>query len=385
MASGAVDLTSSRSTRDGAPAITELIYSFQTGGSERIGVEIARFFHSQGRDVSVCATHGDAGPASDLLDQAGIPWTAADRGGGSRLSRATKLFNHFRSTRCEVLHVHHFNMLAAAYVPARLAGVRRIVVTEHSDYMMRQDPSTMRRARTFGKKADAISVVHEGLRRFICENLGVGESEVEVIPNGVDTELYSPGPRPEIELPDASLEREPVRLCIVGRLHPDKDHLNLLQAVARMRDRGAADFVLYVVGDGSERQSIEAFVSEHSLREIVVLLGDRSDVGELLRGMDIFVLSSRTEGLPVALLEAMSTGLPSVVTDVGGVADAVSGGAGLVVPRKDPNALAVALISLVESRDRRTRSGTIARRSAVTKFTRSTMFNSYERLLLAPG
>ena len=108
-------------------------------------------------------------------------------------------------------------------------------------------------------------------------------------------------------------------------------------------------------------------------------------MGDLLRGMDIFVLSSRTEGLPVALLEAMSTGLPSVVTDVGGVADAVSGGAGLVVPRKDPNALAVALISLVESRDRRTRSGTIARRSAVTRFTRSTMFNSYERLLLAPG
>jgi len=366
-----------------SPGVTELIYSFQTGGSERIGVEIARYIRERGRDVSVCATHGGAGPASALLDEAGIPWLAADTSGGNRIRRATMLFSHFRRTRCDVLHVHHFNMLAAAYIPARLAGVRRIVVTEHSDYMMRQDPSTMRRARMYGKKSDAISVVHDGLRQFICDNIGVLESGVEVIPNGVDTELYSPGPGGVTFLPDSGMIDRKVRMCIVGRLHPDKDHLNLLRAVARLRDRGTTGFILYIVGEGSERQSIEAFVADHSLGEVVVLLGDRSDVRELLREMDIFVLSSRTEGLPVALLEAMSTGLPSVVTDVGGVADALSGGGGLVVPPKDPAALAGALERLVGSRERRENSAAAARRSAVGRFDRTEMFRSYERLLFA--
>lgn len=366
-----------------SPNITELIFSFQTGGSERIGQEIARYLHSSGHDVTVCATHGGPGPVSELLEKEGIPWFQASSLGGDRFRKAICLFNYFRRIRCDILHVHHFNMLSVALAPARLAGVSRIVITEHSNFRLRTDPRTLRRARKYARRADAITVVHGGLERFVHERLDVGEVPVTVIPNGVDTQLYSPGPPDDsLALPHTGETRSPVRICSVGRLHPDKDHLNLLRAIARMRTAGTSEFVLYLVGEGAERESIEKYISEQALGEFVYLLGDRADVREILRNVDIFALSSRSEGLPVALLEAMSTGLPSVVTDVGGVADALKDGGGLVVPPKNPEALARAITQLVDDGGLRTRMGAAARGSAVSRFDRSIMFSCYEDLLL---
>lgn len=362
-------------------AVTEVVYSLQTGGSERIGADIARHLRLRGADSSVCATHGGGGPVSDGLRQDRIPWCAAERESENRIQRAWRVYRHLRSTRCRVLHAHHFNMLAVSYAPARLAGVDRIVVTEHSDYLMKSDPDTLQRARKYARRADHVTVVHAGLKDFVCGHLGLPEGQVSVVPNGVDTEYFSPGPRGQMELPGPADDGVPVRLCMVGRLHPDKDHLNLLAAVAGMRSRGVGPFLVYVVGDGPELPGLRQHISDLSLTDCVFLLGDRRDVRNLLREMDVFVLSSRTEGLPVALLEAMSCGLPCVATDVGGVAAALSAGGGLVVPRKDSRALCEALTNMIQNEGLRHRSGEAARFSAQGSFDRAAMFDEYERIL----
>jgi len=184
-------------------------------------------------------------------------------------------------------------------------------------------------------------------------------------------------------LPEPEGAIAPVRLCIVGRLHPDKDHLNLLEAISGLSKRAIGRFLVYVVGDGSEMATVQEYLAEHSLTDTVFLLGDCRDVRDLLREMDVFVLSSRTEGLPVALLEAMSCGLPCIATDVGGVADALSTGGGLVVPRKDPMALSDALVRMIQDTELRSRTGEAARKSAKDHFDRAVMFQEYERILLA--
>lgn len=368
---------------DARASITEVVYSLQTGGSERIGADIARHLSGRGVDVNVCATHGGSGPISDRLDSEHIPWYGATNRDENRFQRSWRIHRHLRATGCEVVHVHHFNMLSVCYRPARLAGVRRIVATEHSDYAMRMDPDTLRRARRFAKLADHVTVVHGGLKDFVCEELGLPRSSVSVIPNGVDTAFFSPGPRGRLELPESEGLRSPVRICIVGRLHADKDHMNLLEAVVRLRNQGIDGFSVYVIGDGSERDAIQKVITDNELVGTVFLMGNRTDIRDLLREMDVFALSSRTEGLPVAMLEAMSTGIPCVATDVGGVAYALSEGGGLVVPPKDPRALADALAKITKNRELRTETGEAARQTAVARFDCEVMFRDYERILFA--
>lgn len=361
-------------------AVAVVTYSLATGGSERVAADIGRHLVSKGNRVTVYATHGGVGAVGRALEEAGISCCALEPGPGGRLGRAWRLYRRLRADRVRVLHVHHFNMLSTVYRPARWAGVRRIVVTEHSDYQMRNRPAAMRRARRFGPRADAVTVVHEGLARFLRTETGIAPGDIRVIPNGVDTTTFIPGDRRRargrVGLPATGLI-----VGSVGRLHPDKDPINFVEAIARLPEGLRAEVTVVIVGDGALRDEVQAVVRRRGLEQQVVLLGERHDIPDLLHAMDIFVLPSRTEGLPVALLEAMSTGLPVVATDVGGVAAAVED-AGLVVPPSDPSALAAALSRLLADETRRTELGLRGRQRAVDHYDRSVMFAAYERVLL---
>ena len=362
--------------------VTMVLYSFLTGGSESVAATLATHFHSTGMRVSAVATHSGRGTTSEKLEAAGIPCLALGEDAGGRLRRSIRLFDHLRRTRCKILHVHHFNMLATCYWPARLAGVRRIVVTEHSIHLMQDDRRSLQAARKYGPKADLITVVHQGMREFIGQALGTLASDIEVIPNGVDTTVFSPGNgRTNLEQLSAVDPGDGVVVGCIGRLYKEKDHLNLLRAVSQLRDRGESGFIVFIVGDGDERDSLDQFVCDHGLEEVVQFLGERHDVAELLREMDIFVLPSSTEGHPVALLEAMSSGLPCVATAVGGVPGVLADGGGIVVPAQDPAALADGLSSLIRDPGARARLGLEARKTILSRFNIRTMLARYERAL----
>jgi glycosyltransferase involved in cell wall biosynthesis len=278
--------------------------------------------------------------------------------------------------------VHHFNMLAIAYWPARFAGVKRIVVTEHSNYLMRTQSSARRIARRYGSRVDLITVVHQGLADYLVDEIGVDAARVRVIPNGVDTLVFRPGGatplRQQLGIPpDACV------VGYVGRLHPDKDPINLIRAITCLNAEQREGLQVVFIGDGACMDEMRRLIDEHALDSTVRLLGERHDVPALLKAMDVFVLPSRTEGLPVALLEAMSTGLPIVATDVGGVPGAAGDG-GLIVPPENPEALAGALARLLDDQSERTRLGEQARRRAVDCFDRSLMFEAYMAALLPP-
>ena len=132
-------------------------------------------------------------------------------------------------------------------------------------------------------------------------------------------------------------------MCI-ARLAPPKDHETLLHAFAQARRDVPAS--LWVVGDGPLRASLEKLAADLELGNAVVFWGERLNPGDFLAAADAFVLSSRSEGLPMSLLEAMSAGLPAIVTDVGGMAEVVHRfNLGPVVPCGDAEALASAMAS----------------------------------------
>jgi glycosyltransferase involved in cell wall biosynthesis len=175
------------------------------------------------------------------------------------------------------------------------------------------------------------------------------ERTTVVIHNGVD---------PTAALPRRRRDGTPPRIVTVGRLKAPKDPLTLVRALASV----SGPFEAVVVGDGPDRPAVEAEAERLALGGAVRLAGERADVMQLLADADIFVLSSRSEGLPLSILEAMSAGLPVVASRVGGVPEAVvDGETGLLVPPGEPSTLARALERLVADPALRGRLGAAGR------------------------
>ena len=173
-----------------------------------------------------------------------------------------------------------------------------------------------------------------------------------VIPNAVDVDA----------VPQARHDGGPPLVVAVGRLAEPKDALTLVRALAGVHDR---QFTALLVGDGPDRPSVEAEVRRLELQDVVALAGTRDDVPELLAHADVFALSSRSEGAPLSILEAMAAGLPVVSSRVGGVPElVVDGETGLLVPPGDPAAMAAALGHLISDAGLRRRLGASGRKRA---------------------
>jgi glycosyltransferase involved in cell wall biosynthesis len=196
----------------------------------------------------------------------------------------------------------------------------------------------------------------DGLRARTCR-----AERTVVIPNAVDVDAY----------PQAALDREVPRLISVGQLDPET----------------FAELV--IVGDGPDREGVEAELNRPSLGR-ARLLGERDDVPGLLSDADVFVLASRSEGLPLSVIEAMAAGLPVVASDVGGLRELVRDGeTGVLVPPGDPAALADALRPLLADHELRRRLGSAGRERATALFDlsgfRRAHLELYRRELAAAG
>jgi glycosyltransferase involved in cell wall biosynthesis len=166
--------------------------------------------------------------------------------------------------------------------------------------------------------------------------------------------------------PRSRHDRSTPRLIAVGRLKAPKDFVTLIRALAELPGR---EYEALIVGDGPDRGAVEAEIRRLGIEDRVQLAGERDDVPELLASSDVFVLSSRSEGLPVSALEAMAAELPVVASDVGGLAElVVDGETGILVPAGDEAALAEALGRLVQDRELRQSLGAAGRARAESSF-----------------
>jgi glycosyltransferase involved in cell wall biosynthesis len=242
----------------------------------------------------------------------------------------------------EVLHAHVYQAGHTALALSRLARLP-VVVSEHSTEFQRRTLTEERRARaasTFAR-ADLVCPVSEDLRRCI-EAYGI-HARFRVVPNAVDTALFGPSDAPRRTDPRAP------RLVNVAMQDPKKGLDDLLTAFAGLRaDRPGA--TLDLVGDGPARRGLEAQAAALGVADAVRFHGLRPKpaIANLLRASDLFVLSSLSENLPVALIEALTCGLPVVATAVGGVPEMVTPAAGRLVPPREPDALRTAIAEVLD-------------------------------------
>lgn len=198
-----------------------------------------------------------------------------------------------------------------------------------------------------------------------------GRARVVIVPNAVDTESYpasvdAPSLRQEI-----GLEPTDRVAIVVATFKRQKGHRHLVEALGEIADR-EPDLRVVLVGDGELRAEIEGMVHSLGLDDHFRFLGSRRDVPELLAISDVFVLPSLWEGLSVALLEAMSSDLPVVATDVSGTRDVIiDGHTGLLVPPADPGALADAISAVLRDPAAAKHRSRAARQLVVARFSAS--------------
>lgn len=293
--------------------------------------------------------------------------------------RPTALVDQISRIAPDVVHTHS-GVWYKASLAARMAKVRWLVHTEHG----RRQPDRWPHRLFDGiaaRRTHAVVAVSSLLAEQLPSTLHTSPARVVCIPNGIDTEAYRP--RPD----GASLRRglgisdtAPV-IGSIGRLEPIKTYDVMIKAFARfVKTSAGRDAVLVIAGEGRSRPAIEELVASLDIRDRVHLLGWRDDVHELHSTFSIFSMSSKSEGTSISLLEAMSAGLPPVVTNVGGNA-AVLGSSlkDCLVPWGDEVALAEAWTRAL-AEPRHAALGRLARERVLSSFSVDAMVRSYEAL-----
>jgi glycosyltransferase involved in cell wall biosynthesis len=207
---------------------------------------------------------------------------------------------------------------------------------------------------------------------------GVSARKISVIPNGVDTTAFEP------TRPVRGGEGRPLRhVLMVANLRPEKGHDTLIDAAAVLLRR-FPDATFTMVGGGPERERLMAYASRRGVAGAFAWLGHRDNVAAIAARSDIFVLPSRTEAFPNALLEAMATGLPCVATRVGGIPEIISDGHnGLMVRVGDPLDLAYALCRLMSDDTLSAQLGAAAARDVAARYSFERMTTAFEALYAA--
>lgn len=262
------------------------------------------------------------------------------------------------------------NTVLVGTLAAILARVPAIVISVHATAPVGRDRLLQRTTRLCMGRIDRLIALAEVHRNLLLEQGGVDPEKVTVLWNGVDVETFHPGP-PSRELrEDLGIPEHVPVVAIVASLYPDKGHEVFLEAARQVLARHP-EAVFLIVGDGPQRESLETRAREAKIERAVRFVGRRRDLPDLLRLVDINVLSSYPyrETFPISVLEAMASGNPTVTTRVGALSDIVAENeTGFLVDVGDADSLATALVRLLDEPELRKQMGHAARRRAEDLF-----------------
>jgi glycosyltransferase involved in cell wall biosynthesis len=358
------------------------------GGAEFLAVQVAIGLDPERFESSLCATRSppegtdpDVDAALGLLRAGGVRFVALGRRSKIDVWRWAPLVALLRRERIDVLHAHMFGSNAWAAVLGSLARVPVVIAHEHT----RNDPYRSDRLRRFvdreviARGSDAFVAVSRADQRYMIEAERIEPSDTVYVPNGAPDSVPTVGVDARALL---GVEAGTPTVCSVGFMHRRKRFDLLVRAAVVLREEFPG-LRVFIAGDGDERPALGALITDLGLEDTVVLLGRRSDVVDLLPGIDVAVCCSDHEGTPISVLEYMAAALPVVATRVGGIPDViVDGREGLLVDAGDDGALAEAVGRLLRDRDLARRLGQAARERRLREFTIEAMCRRLEELYL---
>jgi len=359
-------------------AIAMMIETDGPGGAEIMVLQLSEELRRRGHVVHPIGLENGEGWLSGKLEERGFHRETFSLRRPLDWKMLRDMTRRLRELRVDAVHSHEFTMAVYGCAAAHRGARIRHVITMHGDQGV--TAAWRRRAAlrwAFRNSAAAVSV-SEASARSMEVRLGLRPSTLQVVPNGI---RHQPGVREpfrrEIGIGDAEL-----LILAVGSLRPNKGHRLLIEALAKLADDAELPaFRLVIAGVGPEQEALDRMAREKGLDRHFSLLGQREDIPDLLAAADVFAMPSYSEGLPVALLEAMFAGKAIVASSVGGIPDAVKPEReALLTPPGDPSAIADALRRLLRDPGQRARLGAAAYHKAESTFRIELMADAYEAL-----
>jgi glycosyltransferase involved in cell wall biosynthesis len=331
--------------------ILHLISSSGLLGAEHVLLELAVHSKSQGLNVTIGVFENSQNPNLELANCAekfGIDVQIFPCSGRLDKNTVQMIKDYIDNAGVQILHSHNYK--SNFYARGALSNSNvRWVVTNHG--------------RRFGPKlllynlldafivrrADKIIAVSEEIAKKM-KLAGIAKGKICLIENGVNLEMFTTNSSSQAIKESLGIKKEALVVGTVGALTREKGHQYLLRAALKViRIYPKAIFLL--VGDGIERPGLEKTASSLGIKNSVIFAGMRKDVPEILSILNVFVLPSLNEGLPMALLEAQAAQIPVAATSVGAIPDVLEDGVtGILIPPKDPQAIAEAIIMILSDR-----------------------------------
>ncbi len=303
------------------------------------------------------------------------------------------LRDFFRAERPDIVHTHSSKTGILGRLAAKAAKVPTIVHTVHGYAFPGESRQAIKAIFKFlerkaGQATNRMIVLNDTDKAIARDLLGVPESRLTLLPNGVDIDTYAPTtPERRAALRADAFgihDADHVIVGMIGRLWLQKNPQCFVRAAIRVTAlRPNVSF--FMIGDGEFRAELEAAIQASGDAQRIRILGWRSDVPELLKALDVMVLPSRWEGMPLAILEAMSSAVPVVASDIPGNHHLVEDGSdGRLFPLDDDEALAAALIDLVDDPGRRARFSAQARAKVLARYTLSARMDKIAAIYETP-
>jgi sugar transferase (PEP-CTERM/EpsH1 system associated) len=356
------------------PLVVHVVYSFGTGGLENGLVNlINRMPEDRYRHAIVCLT--EAGEFADRIERTGVPIISLHSRKGHSFGLYWRLWKTLKALNPTIVHTRNLATLEAQIPAWMLRGVKTVHGEHGRDVFDLEGKNRKYNLlrRLIRPVVGRYTTVSKDLKHWLMETVGVLESKVVQIYNGVDQELFHPGNGKPMDIaPNGFLSEGSFVIGTVGRLAAVKDQATLIRAFKLLLDhnpRKRNDLRLVIAGDGPLRKDLEELTAELGIEQAVWMTGNRSDIADVLRLYDLFVLPSLGEGISNTILEAMATGLPIIATDVGGNPELVEEGVnGRLIPAEDHAALGSRLNKCIREREQLRNMGAASLLKTKTQF-----------------
>ncbi len=349
--------------------MTNILYIFVTlpiGGAEEHLLTVLKNIDKSRYAPIVCCIR-EKGVIGEEIENLGVAVISLGRKSKFFDLRVVRdLLKIIRGENIQLIHAHLYHANMYARIAAFFSKIP-VVITEHNIYSRYKFKRRIIN-RLLAKKTEVIIAVSETVKTYIAKRDWLRSSLIEVVYNGIDISKFSTPLSKAEARKKIGISTDCTLLGTVGRLVKQKGHIYLINAMNRIKDV-VPDIKLLIVGSGSLESYLRETVSAQHLNEYVVFLGSRRDIPDILKALDIFVLPSLWEGLPIAILEAMGASLPVIATRVGSIAEIISDGAdGIVVPPCDEDALAGAILDLSSNRQKAELLSDRAKKTVFEKF-----------------
>lgn len=349
--------------------------SLGMGGAEHVVTNLADKLVSYGHEVKICYL---TGPVLVKPESKSVEITSLNIRNYKDIPKAYfKIMTISRIFKPDVIHSHMYHANILARLLRISTPVPKLICTSHSNF----EGGKLRML--VYKITDILATISTNVSQSAVNSMvskgAYNSDRVISIPNGIDTEKFKLNQNSRIRVrKDLGIKDEKMILA-VGRMSPAKDYPNLFQSIALLKQY-RNDFIVYIVGEGPLKQSLIALAEKLDITDMIVMLGIRYDIPDLMSACDIFVLSSAWEGFGLVVAEAMACERPVIATDCGGVKEIVYNHGFLVEP-KDSNLLFEALNKVLDMCDiEKSLIGKSARTHIIENFSLKNNVDAYIRL-----